>query len=707
MPKTAAKSNHASPRSSARPDAPARFHQSVAFLPTRQIMPVALLSEELGYGGIYVSDHVFNPRSRESRYTYSKREDGHPGWEDETAWPDPMCVISGLATVTEHLTFTTGVYIAPARDLITVAKTVGTAAALSGDRVRLGVGVGWCKEEFEQTGQEFTTRGKRLDEMIVALRALWRPGYVEFHGDYYDVPECQMEPSPSAPVPIIGGGHSPVALRRTAALCDGWIAAGAYSEEEAWEHLGDLREALEKAGRRTDGDFAIYLSINERPSVDLYGRFIDAGVTDFVCAPWMGVHVTPDMPEEQALATRLDAVRWFADEIVSTSCSEQSKESGDGAMKAMKVGLQLGYWGSGPPAHAAKLVEEADRLGYDSVWTAESYGSDALTPLAWWGSQTEKVRLGTSLCQLSARTPTAMAMAAQTIDHLSGGRFVLGLGVSGPQVVEGWYGQPFPQPLARTREYVDIVRQVLARDDVVTNDGKHYPLPYPGGTNLGKPLKSIVHPRRPDIPIILGAEGPKNIALAAEIADGWFPIFFSPRAMSAFEASLDEGHARPGARRSADDFEVLAMAPTVISDDVDAAADGFRPSLALYIGGMGAKEMNFHFDVFARMGYGEAATKIQDAYLDGRKDDAAAAVPTSLVEEISLIGPAEKIRDDLEAWRESRATTLLVSGDVPTLRTMAELVLRQDGSGRRPDVDLSTLATGPSTAWAQGLGCPT
>ena len=209
-------------------------------------------------------------------------------------------------------------------------------------------------------------------------------------------------------------------------------------------------------------------------------------------------------------------------------------------------------------------------------------------------------------------------------------------------MVEGWYGQPFPAPLARTREYVDIVRQVLAREKPVTNDGPHYPLPYPGGTGLGKPLKSIVHPLRADIPIILGAEGPKNVALAAEIADGWFPIFFSPKGMSAFEASLDEGFARPGARRSVDDFEVLALAPTVITDDVDAAADGFRPFLALYIGGMGAKGMNFHFDVFARMGYEEAATKIQDAYLDGRKDDAAAAVPTALVEDIALIGPSRR-----------------------------------------------------------------
>jgi F420-dependent oxidoreductase-like protein len=343
-------------------------------------------------------------------------------------------------------------------------------------------------------------------------------------------------------------------------------------------------------------------------------------------------------------------------------------------MKKLKIGLQLGYWGAGPPPNAVELAVEAERLGFDSVWTAESYGSDALTPLAWWGSQTSRVRLGTSLCQLSARTPTAMAMAAQTMDHLSGGRFVLGLGVSGPQVVEGWYGQPFPKPLARTREYVDIVRKVLARQAPVTNDGPHYPLPYPGGTGLGKPLKSIVHPLRADIPIILGAEGPKNVALAAEIADGWFPIFFSPRAMKSFEVSLAEGFARPTARRNTESFEVLAFAPTVIADDVDAAADGFRPFMALYIGGMGAKDMNFHFDVFARMGYEEAATKIQALYLDGHKDDAAAAVPTAMIEDIALVGPKEKIRDDLDAWRESIATTLLVSGDAATLRTMAELV---------------------------------
>ena len=344
-------------------------------------------------------------------------------------------------------------------------------------------------------------------------------------------------------------------------------------------------------------------------------------------------------------------------------------------MKDLKIGLQLGYWGSGPPPNAPELVAEAERLGYDSIWTAEAYGSDALTPLAWWGSQTTRVRLGTALCQLSARTPTAMGMAALTMDHLSGGRFILGLGVSGPQVVEGWYGQSFEKPLARTREYIDIVRQVIARADVVTSDGPHYPLPYPGGLGLGKALKPITHPLRPEISIVMGAEGPKNIALAAEVADGWFPIFFSPTAVDAYLPYLDEGFARPGARRTKDEFEVLAFAATIMMDDIEAAADFMRPMLALYIGGMGAKSMNFHFDVFSRMGYEAEATKIQELYLEGRKDEAAAAVPTKLVEDTALIGPKEKIRDDIERWRESLATTLLVSGDVATLRTIAELAL--------------------------------
>jgi len=342
----------------------------------------------------------------------------------------------------------------------------------------------------------------------------------------------------------------------------------------------------------------------------------------------------------------------------------------------MKLGLQLGYWGSGPPPDAAAKVDEAERLGFDSVWTAEAYGSDALTPLAWIGPRTSRLRLGTALCQLSARTPTAMAMAAMTMDHLSGGRFVLGLGVSGPQVVEGWYGQPFPRPLARTREYVSIVRQVLQREAPVTSGGPHYPLPLSGpqSTGLGKPLKPIVHPLRADLPIILGAEGTKNVALAAEIADGWLPIFYAPAHDEEYRKALAEGFARPSARRRPDEFEVVATATVMVSEDIERAADALRPFLALYIGGMGAREVNFHFQVFARMGFEEEARKIQDLYLDGHKEEAAAAVPTALVEATSLIGPREKIRDDLEAWRESPVTTLLVGGGIEQMRLMAELL---------------------------------
>ena len=341
----------------------------------------------------------------------------------------------------------------------------------------------------------------------------------------------------------------------------------------------------------------------------------------------------------------------------------------------VKLGLHIGYWGAGPPAHAAEAIAEAERLGFDSVWTAEAYGSDALTPLAWWGSSTSRVRLGTDIVQISARTPAATAMAAMTLDHLTGGRFVLGLGVSGPQVVVGWYGQPFPKPLARTREYVAIVRRILAREGPVTFDGEHYPLPHPGGTGLGKPLKPTVHPLRPDIPIILGAEGPKNVALAAEIADGWFPIFYSPRHDTLYRDALAEGFSRPGARRTPDDFEVLPTVTVVIDDDVERAADMLRPVLALYVGGMGARDMNFHFDVFCRLGYEAEATKIQELYLEGHKDEAAAAVPTAMVEEIHLIGPREKIRDDLELWKSSMVTTMLLGGGIDTMRTMAELVL--------------------------------
>jgi probable F420-dependent oxidoreductase len=293
-----------------------RFHQALSFLPFEEVVPVSVACESQGYAGVYLSDHLFNPRDLASRYTYATGPDGQPGWDKDTSWPDPMCLCAGLATVTSRLTFTTGVYVAPARDLVTVAKTVGTTAALSGNRVRLGVGVGWCREEFEQTGQEFTNRGRRLDDMIPALRALWAGGWVEYHGPHYDMPPCQMQPSPTEPVPILAGGHSPPALRRAARLCDGWIAAGAYTEEEAWAYLASLRAELERAGRAGE-PFDVYLSLGVRPDVDLYRRFEEAGVTDMVCAPWMFAPLPEGATPEQRLAGRIGACEWFAERIVA------------------------------------------------------------------------------------------------------------------------------------------------------------------------------------------------------------------------------------------------------------------------------------------------------------------------------------------------------------------------------------------------------
>jgi F420-dependent oxidoreductase-like protein len=346
---------------------------------------------------------------------------------------------------------------------------------------------------------------------------------------------------------------------------------------------------------------------------------------------------------------------------------------------SLKLGLNTGFWASGAPSPAAlEAVKEAERLGFDSIWTSEAYGCDVLTPLAWWGSQTETVRLGTAIMQMSARRPTAAAMAAMTMDHLSGGRFILGMGVSGPQVVEGWYGEPFAKPLARTREYVSIVRNAIARQEPVTSDGAHYPLPANGRegiTGLGKPLKSTLHPLRERIPLCLGAEGPKNIALTAEIADGWLALFYSPHHdAELYRPSLEEGFARRDGPH--DDFEIHASIPFVVHDDVERAADLIRPRLALYFGGMGARSMNFHREVPVRMGYEAEARKIQELYMDGKKDEAAAAVPTRLVEQLALIGPADKIRHDLEAWRESSVTSLLIEPGPPErLRQAAELVL--------------------------------
>ncbi|MEI7746167.1 MAG: TIGR03619 family F420-dependent LLM class oxidoreductase [Actinomycetota bacterium] len=291
------------------------FHLAISFLESEQIMPLAKHAEHLGYAGIYVSDHLFNLDDYEKPYTYTKREDGNPGFPPGTSWPDPMVAIGMMAGACPSLSFTTGVYIAPMRDLMTVAKTVGTAAALSDNRVRLGIGVGWCKEEFDLTGQDYSTRGKRLDEMIPALRELWKGDWVEWHGEHYNVPRCEMKPAPTQPVPIIGGGHSPVAFRRAVELCDGWIAAGAYRAEEARTHIATLKETMATAGRSMEG-FRVYLSLGEWPDLDLYAEFRDLGVTDMICAPWMLVDAKGYSDPEALLAARMAEMDSYAERFV-------------------------------------------------------------------------------------------------------------------------------------------------------------------------------------------------------------------------------------------------------------------------------------------------------------------------------------------------------------------------------------------------------
>ncbi|MEV0095195.1 LLM class F420-dependent oxidoreductase [Streptomyces sp. NPDC050738] len=334
----------------------------------------------------------------------------------------------------------------------------------------------------------------------------------------------------------------------------------------------------------------------------------------------------------------------------------------------MRLGLALGYWGRGPTPGHLELAQEAERLGYDSVWTAEAWGSDAFTPLTWIAAHTSRIRLGTAIAQMAARAPTATAMHALTLDHLSGGRMMLGLGLSGPQVVEGWYGRPFPRsPLTATREYVDVIRQALRREGPVTLDGRFHTHPYtgPDATGLGKPLKPITHPLRAELPILLGAEGPKNIAQTTRIADGWLPLYWSPTRTDVYEASLTD---------LPEHFMIAPMARAKVCDDV---AEGLLPvkaMLGFYIGGMGHAARNFHADLMARMGYEEEARRVQELFLAGRKEEAVMAVPDAFADEISLVGPRQRIAERLELWRKGPVTDLLVTAPDPhTLRVLAEL----------------------------------
>ena len=348
----------------------------------------------------------------------------------------------------------------------------------------------------------------------------------------------------------------------------------------------------------------------------------------------------------------------------------------------MRLGVNLGYWGAGNDKDNLVLAQEADRLGFSSAWAAEAYGSDAATVLSWVAAQTERIDIGSAVFQIPARTPAMTAMTAATLDSLSGGRFRLGLGVSGPQVSEGWHGVRFDKPLARTREYVEIVRMALARE-TVRHDGTFWTLPLPDGP--GKALRLTVHPARDEIPVYLASIGPKNLELTGEIADGWLAIFFAPE-----HAAEQLGHVATGRARVGKDlagFDVVPTVPVVVGADVEACAEPLRHYAALYVGGMGSREQNFYNRLAVRMGYEEAAAKVQDLYLSRQHRDAAEAVPFEFIDRTSLIGPRERIRDRLAAYAEAGVTTLSVASyagsleeRVGALRTLSE-VLDESGLG--------------------------
>jgi F420-dependent oxidoreductase-like protein len=342
----------------------------------------------------------------------------------------------------------------------------------------------------------------------------------------------------------------------------------------------------------------------------------------------------------------------------------------------MRLGMNVGYSGSQMGLDLA-LVKEAESLGFDSVWTAEAYGSDAVTPLAWIAGQTNRIRLGTAIMQMPARTPAMTAMTAMTLDALSGGRFILGLGPSGPQVVEGWHGVPYGKPLTRTREYVQIVRQIFRREAPVSFQGEIYQLPYrgPDATGLGKPLRSILHARA-DIPIYTAAISPNGVEASAEVADGLIPVWMDPEQFGIFAEPLERGFKKAGGGKSLERFDIAPFVSVVMGSDLRRCLDAVKPGLALYVGGMGARGKNFYNDLAVRLGHADAAKRVQDLYLEGKKAEATAAIPDALADAVALCGPKERIVERLARWKQSPARTLIVgTGQREALRVLAEAVL--------------------------------
>jgi len=345
----------------------------------------------------------------------------------------------------------------------------------------------------------------------------------------------------------------------------------------------------------------------------------------------------------------------------------------------MKLGMLVGYSGRKMNLPMEAILH-AERLGYDSAWTSEAYGSDAVTPAAWILANTKRIKVGTAIMQMPGRTPAMAAMTAMSLAQLSGNRFIVGVGASGPQVVEGWHGVPYGRPVTRLKEYVAIMKRIFAREGELSFDGKEYQIPYagPGATGLGKPLKSILHCEQP-IPIYAATITPAGVAAAAEVADGFFPVWMDPEQYAVFAGSIEKGFAAAGGGKSLARFDIAPFVRVIVADDVAAAMQPIRDQMALYIGGMGARGKNFYTDYATRLGYGESALKIQDLYLDGRKGEAAAAVPAELIDACHLVGPAARIKDRAQRWlaagKHGHVGSMLIGGDAKALEVMAEAVL--------------------------------
>jgi F420-dependent oxidoreductase-like protein len=681
------------------------------------IRRAAVQAEELGFADAWTSEHIIVPADA--------------AYPPSPVFWDPVLCLTWAAAFTSRIGLGTSVLVLPMRHPVPLAKELATLQNLSGGRFILGAGVGWMAAEFAALGAPFHERGRRMDEGIALMRSVWRDDPVSFPARYIPavIDDMRMLPKPEKPIPIWIGGSSEAALRR-ALRQDGWHGSRLAPEQVA-PIVRRLREA------RPEPEFAISLrhgwdGTDRGALAARLAQYAAAGVGHVLIEPaeraldaWLaavervaegdrpvaGGRLTPVNPFCAGVRPPFSRVLRAAPGKEDTSsrslpptrtppgaafrcrpsghCSRRRKFSlyartdwqiGPGfGEPLMKLAIALRV--SPTSGIDIETVREAERLGFAAVWCGEAYGTDAVSPVAWVLAQTTRIKAGTSIMQMPARTPACAAMTAMTLQLLSDNRFLCGIGPSGPQVVEGWHGVPFGKPLLRTREYITVIRRILEREAPLEFRGQQYRIPYdgPDATGLGKPLKSIIH-GDPSLKIYTASIAPAGLRLAGEVADGTLPFFMSPEQADAITGPVADGIAKAEHGKTLADFDLAPYVRIAVGNDLAVCRDTIRPNFALYIGGMGARARNFYNDLARRMGYGEAAAAIQEHYLAGRRREAEAAVPDALIDETSLIGPKERIRDRLQAWqelaRDHRVGSLVLAGATrEAMRIVAEAFL--------------------------------